>query len=58
MLLDGEGGIGVGGNLGVAVRWTLPFLLWWARPSGVLGAAAGSAPARRHPGRGGRRARC
>jgi len=27
MLLDGEGGIGVGGNLGDAVRWTLPFLL-------------------------------
>ena len=36
MLLDGEGGIGVGGNLGDAVRWTLPFLLLWALPSGDL----------------------
>jgi hypothetical protein len=47
MLLDGEGGIGVGGNLGDAVRWALPFLLLWALPLGVLGAAAGSARARR-----------
>jgi hypothetical protein len=35
MLLDGEGGIGVGGNLGDAVWWTLPFLLVWALPLGV-----------------------
>jgi hypothetical protein len=47
MLLDGEGGIGVGGNLGDAVRWTLPFLLLWALPLGVLGAALGSARAHR-----------
>jgi hypothetical protein len=43
MLLDGEGGIGVGANLGDAVRWTLPGLLLWALPLGVVGAAAGSA---------------
>jgi hypothetical protein len=47
MLLDGEGGIGVGANLDDAVRWTLPGLLLWALPLGVVGAAAGSAPARR-----------
>jgi hypothetical protein len=46
MLLDGEGGIGVGANLGDAVRWTLPSLLLWALPLGVLGAAVGSARAR------------
>jgi hypothetical protein len=51
MLLDGEGGIGVGGNLGNAVSWTLPFLLLWALPLGVLGAAAGSARARRRRAR-------
>jgi hypothetical protein len=55
MLLDGEGGIGVGANLGDAVWWTLPGLLLWALPLGVLGAAAGSAPSRRRtrclPGR-------
>jgi len=51
MLLDGEGGIGVGGNLGDAVRWTLPFLLVWALPLGVLGAAVGSARARRRRAR-------
>jgi hypothetical protein len=51
MLLDGEGGIGVGGNLGDAVRSTLPGLLWGALPLGVLGAAAGSARARRRRAR-------
>ena len=51
MLLDGEGGIGVGGNLGNAVWWTLPFLLLWALPLGVLGAAVGSARARRRRAR-------
>jgi hypothetical protein len=51
MLLDGEGGIGVGANLGDAVRWTLPFLLLWALPLGVLGAAVGSARAHRRRAR-------
>ena len=51
MLLDGEGGIGVGANLGDAVRWTLPGLLLWALPLGVVGAAAGSARARRRRAR-------
>jgi hypothetical protein len=51
VLLDGEGGIGVGANLGDAVWWTLPFLLWWALPLGVLGAAVGSARARRRRSR-------
>jgi hypothetical protein len=37
MLLDGEGGIGVGANLGDAVRWTLPGLLLWALPLDVVG---------------------
>jgi hypothetical protein len=47
MLLDGEGGIGVGGNLANAVGWALPSLLLFALPLGVLGAAVGSARARR-----------
>jgi hypothetical protein len=51
MLLDGEGGIGMGANLGDAVWWTLPFLLVWALPLGVLGAAVGSARARRRRAR-------
>jgi hypothetical protein len=51
VLLDGEGGIGVGANLGDAVRWTLPFLLLWALPLGVLAAAVGSARARRRRAR-------
>jgi hypothetical protein len=42
LLLDGEGGLGVGANLGNAVWWTLLFLTLWALPLGVLGAAAGS----------------
>jgi hypothetical protein len=46
-----EGGIGVGGNLGDAVWWTLPSLLLWALPLGVLGAAVGSARARRRRAR-------
>ena len=48
MLLDGEGGIGVGANLGDAVRWTLPGLLLWALPLDVVGRGrrerAGAAP--------------
>jgi hypothetical protein len=41
----------VGANLGDAVWWTLPFLLVWALPLGVLGAAVGSARARRRRAR-------
>jgi hypothetical protein len=56
LLLDGEGGFGVGGNLvganlGDAVWWTLIVLVLWALPLGVLGAAAGSARARRRRAR-------
>jgi hypothetical protein len=52
LLLDGEGGLGlganlVGANLGDAIWWTLVTLALWALPLGVLGAAAGSARARR-----------
>jgi hypothetical protein len=47
LLLDGDGGVGVGANLGDAVWWTLVVLLLWALPLGVIGAAAGSLPARR-----------
>ena len=47
LLLDGEGGLGVGANLGDAVWWTLVVLALWALPLGVIGAAAGSARARR-----------
>jgi hypothetical protein len=43
MLLDGEGGLGVGANLGNAVWWSLVLLVLWALPLGVIGAAAGSA---------------
>jgi hypothetical protein len=43
LLLDGEGGLGVGANLVDAVWWPLIFLALWALPMGVLGAAAGSA---------------
>jgi hypothetical protein len=51
MLLDGEGGIGVGGNLGDAVRQTLPSLLWMVLPLGVVGAAVGSTHTRRRRAR-------
>jgi hypothetical protein len=52
LLLDGEGGPGlgadlVGANLGDAVWWTLVALVLWALPLGVIGAAAGSWRARR-----------
>ena len=47
LLLDGEGGLGVGANVGDAVWWTLIVLALWALPLGVIGAAAGSARARR-----------
>jgi hypothetical protein len=46
-VLDGAGGLGVGVNLGDAVWWPLVFLALWAVPLGVVGAAAGSARARR-----------
>jgi hypothetical protein len=42
MLLDGEGGIGVGANLGDAVRWTLPGLLLWALPLAWLARPPGA----------------
>jgi hypothetical protein len=56
LLLDGEGGLGLGGNLvganlGDAIWWTLVVLGLWALPLGVLGAAAGSARARRRRAR-------
>jgi hypothetical protein len=46
LLLDGDGG-GVGSNLGDAVWWSLMVLLLWVLPLGVIGAAVGSALARR-----------
>jgi hypothetical protein len=46
LLLDGDGGVGMGANLGDATWWTLIVLVLWALPLGVLGAAAGSARAR------------
>jgi hypothetical protein len=56
LLLDGEGGLGlgaslVGANLGDAIWWTLVALVLWALPLGVLGAAAGSARGRRRRAR-------
>jgi hypothetical protein len=50
LLLDADGG-GMGANLGDAIWWTLIMLVLWALPIGVLGAAAGSAPARRRRAR-------
>jgi hypothetical protein len=44
LLLDGEGGVGMGANLGDAVWWTL---VLWALPLGVIGAAAGARARRR-----------
>jgi hypothetical protein len=51
LLLDADGGIGMGANLGDALWWTLVMLALWALPLGVLGAAAGSALARRRRAR-------
>jgi hypothetical protein len=48
LLLDADGGVGVGANLGDAVWWTLVVLVLWTMPLGVLGAAAGNALARRY----------
>jgi hypothetical protein len=52
LLLDADGPVGVGANLGDAVVWTLLILLLWALPLGVIGAAAGSLPSRRRRRRG------
>jgi hypothetical protein len=41
----------MGANLGDAIWWTLIVAVLWALPIGVLGAAAGSAPARRRQAR-------
>jgi hypothetical protein len=56
LLLDGDGGLGlgvnlVGLNLSEAIWWTLVALVLWALPLGVLGAAAGSWRARRRRAR-------
>jgi hypothetical protein len=51
LLLDADGGVGMGANLGDAIWWTLVVLVLWALPMGVLGAAAGSARARRQRAR-------
>jgi hypothetical protein len=47
LLLDADGGVGLGANLGDAIWWTLVVLVLWTMPIGVLGAAAGSVRARR-----------
>jgi hypothetical protein len=51
LLLDADGGVGMGANLGDAIWWTLILMTLWALPLGVLGAAAGSARARRRRAR-------
>lgn len=51
LLLDADGGVGMGANLGDAIWWTLIVLVLWTMPIGVLGAVAGSARARRRRAR-------
>src|SRR6266508_3935731 len=42
LLLDADGGVGVGANLGDAIWWTLVVLVLWGLPFGVIGAAGGA----------------
>jgi hypothetical protein len=42
LFLDGDGGFGVGANLDDAIWWTLGFVVVWALPLGMIGAAVGS----------------
>ena len=52
LLLDGEGGLGVGANLGDAVWWTLIVLALWALPGPRTGRARLAVPGDDPAGRG------
>jgi hypothetical protein len=49
LLLDADGGVGMGANLGDAIWWTLITLVLWALPLGVIGAAAAGRRVRARP---------